>query len=441
MNDQVVPFNSAVEVGLRTLVLLDASYPTTHSLSRLVVFDYLLVHSDDVEGGPEGLHPQTPHRSGELLVRRKFIQQGIRLYESRNLLERTFASDGIEFAPTDSSTVFLDSISAAYVKDLRDRASWVHETFSNNGDEELNEFVRGSLGQGGRPNLSPNPFFGRKSEMADLGFHLKRLRLVGENVRDAEIEFFKGFNLISGLSDTGKSFILQCLDFSLGDRKVPKEIPEASRYETVILDILSNEGETITLRRALRGGGLTCTQNGKESELKAQHSKSNQNTAQAEFAKISASDMEDFAKAVEERLTQWNFPNLVDRVTFNESDLDLVISGRRRTSHGQGIRAVTHAAFSVGLLDYCASRELPHPSFVVIDSPLLVYREPDKEENDFTSDVKQSFFSDLISNFTDSQINILDQEELPEEFVAYDNVNSIRFTGADFDRQGFIPSQ
>ena len=149
MNDQIVPFNSAVEVGLRTLVVLDACYPSTSSLGRLVVFDYLLVHSDDVDGGPEGLHPQTPHRSGELLVRREFIQQGIRLYESRNLLERVFSSDGIKFVATDSSTVFLDSISAPYVRDMRERASWVHKRFSNQSDKELNNFVRDQLGRWG----------------------------------------------------------------------------------------------------------------------------------------------------------------------------------------------------------------------------------------------------------------------------------------------------
>ena len=102
---------------------------------------------------------------------------------------------------------------------------------------------------------------------------------------------------------------------------------------------------------------------------------------------------------------------------------------------------MTFAAFSLGLLDYCTSRQLPHPGFVVIDSPLLVYREPDKEEKDFTPEVKQSFFDDLINNFTDSQIIILDHEELPDEFVESKNVNWIKFTNADFGRQGFIPQR
>ena len=164
------------------------------------------------------------------------------------------------------------------------------------------------------------------------------------------------------------------------------------------------------------------------------------NSDQPEFAQTSASDLDEFAKACEERLKKWNFPH-VDRVTFNETDLDLVISGRRRTSFGQGKRAVTFAAFSLGLLDYCTSRQLPHPGIVVIDSPLLVYREPDKEEKDFTPEVKQSFFDDLISNFTDSQIIILDHEELPDEFGESENVNWIKFTNADFGRQEFIPER
>lgn len=53
------PFNSPVESGLRALVLLYSLFPTSASLQRLVVFDYLLIHSDDVPDGPEGLHPRT----------------------------------------------------------------------------------------------------------------------------------------------------------------------------------------------------------------------------------------------------------------------------------------------------------------------------------------------------------------------------------------------
>ena len=59
----VEPFNSPLEIGLRTTAILAEAYPEAFSLQRLVILDYLVVHSDDVEGGPTGLHPKTPHRS------------------------------------------------------------------------------------------------------------------------------------------------------------------------------------------------------------------------------------------------------------------------------------------------------------------------------------------------------------------------------------------
>lgn len=81
------PFNGAVEIGLRALSLLNEAFPATYSLQRLVVFDYLVVHSDDLPNGPAGLHPKTPHRGGELLVRRAVLEEGLLLYQSRGLVE------------------------------------------------------------------------------------------------------------------------------------------------------------------------------------------------------------------------------------------------------------------------------------------------------------------------------------------------------------------
>lgn len=57
---------------------------------------------------------------------------------------------------------------------------------------------------------------------------------------------------------------------------------------------------------------------------------------------IGANETEQFSQEVEALLRIWKFPNL-DRVTFSENDQDVVISGRRRASHGKGVRAITHA--------------------------------------------------------------------------------------------------
>lgn len=145
----VSPFNGPVEIGLRALCLLTTAFPAAYALQRLVVYDYFLVHSDDIEGGPEGLHPRTPHRGGEILVRRGVIQEGLTLYESRGLVERVYEGGGIHFAATDKSADFLDALSAEYIQGLRERADWVVDRFQSLDDVELDLMVRSCIGTWG----------------------------------------------------------------------------------------------------------------------------------------------------------------------------------------------------------------------------------------------------------------------------------------------------
>ena len=134
---------------MRPLCVLTAAFPAGYALQRLVVFDYFLVHSDDIEGGPEGLHPQTPHRGGEILVRRGVLQDGLTLYESRGLIARIYKDGGIFFAATDKSADFLDTLGTEYLKGLRERADWVVDSFGPLGDAELDAMVRDRIGTWG----------------------------------------------------------------------------------------------------------------------------------------------------------------------------------------------------------------------------------------------------------------------------------------------------
>lgn len=145
----ITPFNGPVEIGLRALCVLTTAFPAAYALQRLVVFDYFLVHSDDIEGGPEGLHPRTPHRGGEILVRRGVIQDGLTLYESRGLIERVYKNGGIFFAATDKSADFLDALGTEYLKGLRKRADWVVDSFGLLDDAELDAMVRDRIGTWG----------------------------------------------------------------------------------------------------------------------------------------------------------------------------------------------------------------------------------------------------------------------------------------------------
>lgn len=143
------PFNSPVEVGLRAMVVLTASYPVAHSLQRLTVLDYLVVHSDDVPDGPRGLHPRTPYRAGELLLRRGVLEEGLLLYASRALVERRFERDGVFYAATEGTASFLDVLTGQYVHALRDRAAWLIARFESVSDDAFFKLVNGWVGEWG----------------------------------------------------------------------------------------------------------------------------------------------------------------------------------------------------------------------------------------------------------------------------------------------------
>lgn len=136
----VTVFNSALETGVRSLVILAANFPVALDLQRLVDFDYLVVHSGDVNG-PESLHPPLPMREGELLVRRKIIESGLSLMMSRGLITRIAGAEGIVYQASDYAKPFVDSLATPYMLSLMDRASWVATTFGNIHTTELHNLI------------------------------------------------------------------------------------------------------------------------------------------------------------------------------------------------------------------------------------------------------------------------------------------------------------
>jgi hypothetical protein len=138
-NQELTPFNSALETGVRALAILAEAHPAEYDLQRLLYFDYLVVHSEDADG-PESLHPNTPLRNGELLVRRGIIERGLLLLISRGLVERHAHPNGINYSASDEAGPFLDCLQARYSLALRDRAQWAVDTFGILDDDELKSY-------------------------------------------------------------------------------------------------------------------------------------------------------------------------------------------------------------------------------------------------------------------------------------------------------------
>ena len=136
----VQTFNSPIETGVRALILLAESYPAQLDLQRILEFDYILVHTGDVDG-PPSIHPALPLRSGELLVRRQLIERGLTLMMSRGLVGQSATSGGFVYYAQDAAGPFLDGLTAEYLGELKDRAVWVVDRFSEMSDHEIREML------------------------------------------------------------------------------------------------------------------------------------------------------------------------------------------------------------------------------------------------------------------------------------------------------------
>lgn len=141
MNKTISPFNSSLETGIRSIALLEAVYPSSLDLQRLIEYDYLTVHSGDA-GGPTSLHAPLPLRTGEILVRRTIVESGLRLMMSRDLAKQTPTTNGILYCATDNTRAFLSTLKTPYIIKLLERAKWVVEYFSSFDDKNLFNFTK-----------------------------------------------------------------------------------------------------------------------------------------------------------------------------------------------------------------------------------------------------------------------------------------------------------
>lgn len=69
------------------------------------------------------------------------------------------------------------------------------------------------------------------------GFYISQVRCEGLGLSAAILELTKGANLITGASDTGKSYVFSVMNYIVGRSKEPKDIPESIGYTDFYLEI------------------------------------------------------------------------------------------------------------------------------------------------------------------------------------------------------------
>ena len=86
-------------------------------------------------------------------------------------------------------------------------------------------------------------------------FFVKELKISGSthNVTISKIEFTKGVNIIHGPSNTGKSYVINCLNYMFGSDTLPFSKAE-TKYDTITITFESDNGESILCKRSIADG-------------------------------------------------------------------------------------------------------------------------------------------------------------------------------------------
>jgi len=127
VDTSAVIFNSPLETGVRSVVLLTACYPKALDVEQLTALDHLVVHTEDI-GGPPSLHPAEETRAAELLVRRDVVRAGLRLLGLKGLVIQQASESGFRYIAGPDAGNFVDLLSSDYARELVVRAGWLAES-------------------------------------------------------------------------------------------------------------------------------------------------------------------------------------------------------------------------------------------------------------------------------------------------------------------------
>lgn len=138
-------FNSPLEAGIRAVVVLEHLRPQKVDLAEMVLLDHIVVHTADL-GGPPSLHPDLPGRKGELLVRRRLVEESLDLMRRYHLVNQESADEGIVFVASDEAAAYVELLETPYSERLKACASWIAAQVREHSKERFKVMVRERIG-------------------------------------------------------------------------------------------------------------------------------------------------------------------------------------------------------------------------------------------------------------------------------------------------------
>lgn len=122
-------YNTPLEIGIRSLIILYTN-KAPMDVDRLMYFDYLCLHTRDIDG-PESLHAPIPNRGVQVYSKRELIRKGISVLVSKELIDVAPDETGFCFQINEAGIKFLSFFQTTYFVELVERAFWVANKFSN----------------------------------------------------------------------------------------------------------------------------------------------------------------------------------------------------------------------------------------------------------------------------------------------------------------------
>lgn len=79
-----------------------------------------------------------------------------------------------------------------------------------------------------------------------MSYYIKQIIAKGHGKHDSCIDFIKGCNIIYGPSNTGKTYIVKCIDYMCGSKAFPLDKPNG--YSTIQMSVQTDDGLLIMSR-------------------------------------------------------------------------------------------------------------------------------------------------------------------------------------------------
>ncbi len=137
-------FNGPVEVGIRTVILLNAVFPQSLDLNRITILDHWTLHSGMFSDLPS-VHPDRTNSLGELGLKRGTIEQGLQLMRSAGMVSFIASEEGISYRATEEAAGFLGLMEAPLVAALGTRAEWAANHFAELTDTQAHQWMLAPL--------------------------------------------------------------------------------------------------------------------------------------------------------------------------------------------------------------------------------------------------------------------------------------------------------